>query len=91
MPDIAGEILKGNLSVVAPGREDEAGPGGLDAASTKKLAGGGPIKDLDLDIGGAPNRSPSEVAKMIDGIDATLGRETEPRNKVSQRDSGMER
>jgi hypothetical protein len=86
MADIAGEILKGNLSVVAQGHEKEAGPGGLDMASAMKV---GRERD-EPEIGGAPNRSRAEISKMIDGIDANLGQRPQIQ-RVSQRDEGMER
>lgn len=95
MPDTAGEILKGNLSVVAPGHEAEAGPGGLDAASTRRVEAARSERsvadDDDLEIGGAPNRSKDDVASMMKGIDAGLRRETPAIQQVSQRDEGMER
>lgn len=91
MPDIAGEILKGTLSVVQPGREAEGGPTGLDAASMAKVGQGRERGSLDLEIGGAPNRSKDDVAKMIGGIDAGLKREPSPIRRMAQRDEGLER
>ncbi len=89
MADVAGEILKGNLKVVAPGHEAEGGPTGLDEASTRKVEASR-AKGDDLEIGGAPNRSKQAISEMIDGIDATIGRQPKVQ-RVSQRDEGMER
>jgi hypothetical protein len=44
----------------------------------------------DLDIGGAPNKTPEDVSKMIDGIDRDLGRERDHAKPAIAKDGGRE-